>query len=231
MIFLIISQKQRQLSLYHDIIKTKLFALLEQIKKKSPNIKGLVCVDTAPLMEKVWAQRAGLGWQGKHTNLISQDYGSWLFLGELVLNVDLATDAPFSEDLCGSCTACIDECPTQALDEYKIDASKCISYLTIEHRGEFHKGQDNLDGWIYGCDMCQEVCPWNIKFSKISKDSYFEPREEIIDNTDQDWNNLSQDDFSKVFKKSAVKRTKFSGLKRNIDHNKTMISKRSEVKK
>lgn len=216
---------------YHDIIKTKLFALLEQIKKKSPNIKGLVCVDTAPLMEKVWAQRAGLGWQGKHTNLISQDYGSWLFLGELVLNVDLATDAPFSEDLCGSCTACIDECPTQALDEYKIDASKCISYLTIEHRGEFHKGQDNLDGWIYGCDICQEVCPWNIKFSKISKDSYFEPREEIIDNTDQDWNNLSQDDFSKVFKKSAVKRTKFSGLKRNIDHNKTMISKRSEVKK
>jgi len=216
---------------YHDIIKTKLFALLEQIKKKSPNIKGLVCVDTAPLMEKVWAQRAGLGWQGKHTNLISQDYGSWLFLGELVLNVNLETDAPFSEDLCGSCTACIDECPTQALDEYKIDASKCISYLTIEHRGEFHKGQDNLDGWIYGCDICQEVCPWNIKFSKISKDSYFEPREEIIDNTDQDWNNLSQDDFSKVFKKSAVKRTKFSGLKRNIDHNKTMISKRSEVKK
>ena len=216
---------------YHDIIKTKLFALLEQIKKKNPNIKGLVCVDTAPLMEKVWAQRAGLGWQGKHTNLISQDYGSWLFLGELVLNVDLATDAPFSEDLCGSCTACIDECPTQALDEYKIDSSKCISYLTIEHRGEFLKSQDNLDGWIYGCDICQEVCPWNIKFSKISKDSYFEPREEIIDNTDQDWNNLSQDDFSKVFKKSAVKRTKFSGLKRNIDHNKTMISKRSEVKK
>ena len=216
---------------YHDIIKTKLFALLEQIKKKSPNIKGLVCVDTAPLMEKVWAQRAGLGWQGKHTNLISKDYGSWLFLGELVLNVDLATDAPFSEDLCGSCTACIDECPTQALDEYKIDSSKCISYLTIEHRGEFLKSQDNLDGWIYGCDICQEVCPWNIKFSKISKDSYFEPREEIIDNTDQDWNNLSQDDFSKVFKKSAVKRTKFSGLKRNIDHNKTMISKRSEVKK
>ena len=216
---------------YHDIIKTKLFALLEQIKKKSPNIKGLVCVDTAPLMEKVWAQRAGLGWQGKHTNLISQDYGSWLFLGELVLNVDLAIDAPFSEDLCGSCTACIDECPTQALDEYKIDSSKCISYLTIEHRGEFLKSQDNLDGWIYGCDICQEVCPWNIKFSKISKDSYFEPREEIIDNTDQDWNNLSQDDFSKVFKKSAVKRTKFSGLKRNIDHNKTMISKRSKVKK
>jgi len=216
---------------YHDIIKTKLFALLEQIKKKSPNIKGLVCVDTAPLMEKVWAQRAGLGWQGKHTNLISKDYGSWLFLGELVLDVDLATDAPFSEDLCGSCTACIDECPTQALDEYKIDSSKCISYLTIEHRGEFLKSQDNLDGWIYGCDICQEVCPWNIKFSKISKDSYFEPREEIIDNTDQDWNNLSQDDFSKVFKKSAVKRTKFSGLKRNIDHNKTMISKRSEVKK
>ena len=197
----------------------------------SPDIKGLVCVDTAPLMEKVWAQRAGLGWQGKHTNLISRDYGSWLFLGEIVLNVDLIADTPFSEDLCGSCTACIDACPTQALDEYKIDSTKCISYLTIEHRGDFYEGQDNLDGWIYGCDICQEVCPWNITFSKVSDNSYFEPRRKIIENTDQDWNNFSQSKFRIVFKKSAVKRTKFSGLKRNIDYNKSMIRKNCEVKK
>jgi len=202
---------------YHSVIKTKLFSLLDIITKKSPEVKGLVCVDTAPIMEKVWAQRAGLGWQGKHTNLISTDYGSWLFLGEIILDIDLAIDEPFSKDLCGSCTACIDACPTQALDEYILDSSKCISYLTIEHRGDFSEGEDNLNGWIYGCDICQEVCPWNISFSKTSEESYFKPREKIVNNTDQDWENLSQLGFSTIFKKSAVKRTKFSGLKRNID--------------
>ena len=203
---------------YHSVIKKKLFSLLEIITKKSPKVKGLVCVDTAPIMEKVWAQRAGLGWQGKHTNLLSTDYGSWLFLGEIILDVDLAIDEPFSTDLCGSCTACIDACPTQALDEYILDSSKCISYLTIEHRGDFTEEEDNLSGWIYGCDICQEVCPWNISFSKISDESYFEPREKIVNNTDQDWSNLSQLDFSTIFKNSAAKRTKFSGLKRNIDN-------------
>ena len=203
---------------YHSVIKKKLFSLLEIITKKSPKVKGLVCVDTAPVMEKVWAQRAGLGWQGKHTNLISTDYGSWLFLGEIILDVDLAIDEPFSKDLCGSCTACIDACPTQALDEYILDSSKCISYLTIEHRGDFTEEEDNLSGWIYGCDICQEVCPWNISFSKISEESYFKPREKIVNNTDQDWSNLSQLDFSTIFKNSAAKRTKFSGLKRNIDN-------------
>ena len=113
---------------YHSVIKTKLFSLLKTINKKSPEAKGLVCVDTAPIMEKVWAQRAGLGWQGKHTNLISTDYGSWLFLGEIILDIDLEIDEPFSKDLCGTCTACIDACPTQALDEYVLDSSKCISY-------------------------------------------------------------------------------------------------------
>ena len=205
---------------YHDVIKKKLFYLLEEIEKEHPKIKGLVCVDTAPDMEKVWALKAGLGWQGKHTNLISRDYGSWLFLGELLLDVELSIDLPFSDDLCGSCTACIDACPTMALDEYQIDASKCISYLTIEHRGEFNEDQKNLDGWIYGCDICQEVCPWNISFSQASDDLYFKPRESIADRTDQDWNNLDQSDFSQIFKKSAVKRAKFSGLKRNIEKNK-----------
>ena len=136
---------------YHLVIKSKLFSLLEFIKNKKSNVKGLVCVDTAPIMEKVWAQRAGLGWQGKHTNLISTDFGSWLFLGEIIIDFELEHDDPFTKDLCGSCTACIDACPTHALGEYELDSGKCISYLTIEHRGDFIEGHDDLDGWIYGC--------------------------------------------------------------------------------
>ena len=201
---------------YHLVIKSKLFSLLEFIKNKKPNVKGLVCVDTAPIMEKVWAQRAGLGWQGKHTNLISTDFGSWLFLGEIIIDFELEPDDPFTKDLCGSCTACIDACPTHALGEYELDSGKCISYLTIEHRGDFIEGHDDLDGWIYGCDICQEVCPWNISFSKISEEKYFEPRADIINNTDQKWLEIDQEKFSATFKKSAAKRTKLMGLKRNI---------------
>ena len=201
---------------YHLVIKSKLFSLLEFIKNKKPNVKGLVCVDTAPIMEKVWAQRAGLGWQGKHTNLISTDFGSWLFLGEIIIDFELEPDNPFTKDLCGSCTACIDACPTHALGEYELDSGKCISYLTIEHRGDFIEGHDDLDGWIYGCDICQEVCPWNISFSKISEEKYFEPRTDIINNTNQKWLEIDQDKFSTTFKKSAAKRTKLMGLKRNI---------------
>ena len=201
---------------YHSVMKSKLYLLLEFIKKSDPEAKGLVCVDTAPVMEKVWAQRAGIGWQGKHTNLITTDYGSWLFLGEIIIDLDLEYDEPFIKDLCGSCTACIDACPTKALNEYELDAGKCISYLTIEHRGEFLDGNDNLDGWIYGCDICQEVCPWNISFSEINKEEYFEPRAEIKNKTDQDWINIDQLDFSTTFKNSSAKRTKLSGLKRNI---------------
>ena len=201
---------------YHLVIKSKLFSLLEFIKNKKPNIKGLVCVDTAPIMEKVWAQRAGLGWQGKHTNLISTDFGSWLFLGEIIIDFELEPDDPFTKDLCGSCTACIDACPTHALGEYELDSSKCISYLTIEHRGDFIRGHDDLDGWIYGCDICQEVCPWNISFSKISEEKYFEPRTDIINNTNQKWLEIDQEKFSTTFRKSAAKRTKLMGLKRNI---------------
>ena len=201
---------------YHLVIKSKLFSLLEFIKNKKPNVKGLVCVDTAPIMEKVWAQRAGLGWQGKHTNLISTDFGSWLFLGEIIIDFELEPDDPFTKDLCGSCTACIDACPTHALGEYELDSGKCISYLTIEHRGDFIEGHDDLDGWIYGCDICQEVCPWNISFSKISEEKYFEPRTDIINNTNQKWLEIDQENFSTTFKKSAAKRTKLMGLKRNI---------------
>jgi epoxyqueuosine reductase len=170
-------------------------------------------------MDKVWAQRAGLGWIGKHTNLISRDQGSWLFLGELILNMELEYDAPFVEDLCGSCTACIDACPTQALEEYRINAGKCISYLTIEHRGELPEAENDLHGWIYGCDICQEICPWNQKFSRESDKSEFQPRQEILDRTKEDWKKLTEKKFREIFKGSAVKRTKFAGLKRNIKSN------------
>tara|TARA_B000000557_G_scaffold179982_1_gene146851 strand:- start:224 stop:1144 length:921 start_codon:yes stop_codon:yes gene_type:complete len=202
---------------YHDILKAKLFELLKWINKSFKNVKGLVCVDTAPVMDKVWAQRSGLGWIGKHTNLITRDYGSWVFLGEIILDIELESDKPFIDDLCGSCTACIDACPTKALDEYKINANNCISYLTIEHRGEFLVDQDDLHGWIYGCDICQEVCPWNEKFSSISSIKEFEPKKEILDWSNEDWKSLDEENFRILFKGSAVKRTKFIGLKRNID--------------
>ena len=204
---------------YHDIIKSKLYTLLNDITANYPHIKGIACVDTSPIMEKVWAQRAGIGWQGKHTNLITRDYGSWLFLGELLLDVELDYDDEFIDDLCGSCTACIDDCPTYALGEYEIYAEKCISYLTIEHRGEFGQNTE-LHDWIYGCDICQEVCPWNQKFSQITNEKKFYPKEEILSWQDADWENISENAFRKIFKGSAVKRTKHNGLVRNIKTNK-----------
>ena len=204
---------------YHDILKKRLFKLLEWIKQSPEQVKGLVCVDTAPVMEKVWAREAGLGWIGKHTNLITKDYGSWLFLGELILDIELDYDLLFDEDLCGRCTACIDSCPTDAIDSYKIDAKKCISYLTIEHRGDFDSLNTNLDGWIYGCDICQEVCPWNNKFAQTSDLDDLQPRPEILNYNNDHWNDLSEENYRHLFKKSPVKRTKYKGLKRNINQN------------
>ena len=204
---------------YHDVIKKRLFQLLGWMKETHPDLKGIACVDTSPVMDKVWAQRAGLGWLGKHTNLITRDHGSWLFLGELILDIELEYDEPFNDDLCGTCTACVDACPTQALNEYQIDARKCLSYLTIEHRGDLPDTEGNLHGWIYGCDICQDVCPWNEKFSKISNIPEFKVREEIMNWTNKDWQNLDEDGFRKLFKGSAVKRTKYVGLKRNIENN------------
>ena len=204
---------------YHKVLKKRLKILLEWIKNASPEIKGVVCVDTSPVMEKVWAEKAGLGWQGKHTNLITRDYGSWLFLGEIILNIPLEYDKPFIDDLCGTCTACIDDCPPGALSEYEIDSKKCISYQTIEHRGDFDEPSIDLDSWIYGCDICQEVCPWNKKFAKITEEKSFYPRNEIIEYSDGDWKQLNEDQFRKIFKDSPAKRTKHSGLKRNIKKN------------
>ena len=204
---------------YHDILKSKLYKLLNWLKIEIPDLNGIACVDTSPVMDKVWAQRAGLGWQGKHTNLITKDFGSWLFLGELLVDVELDYDELFSEDLCGSCTSCIDACPTQALGEYEIYAEKCISYLTIEHRGDFPDNHSELHNWIYGCDICQEVCPWNEIFSQVTTQNYFYPKKEILHWTNEDWERIDEEGFRKLFKGSAVKRTKYSGLSRNINAN------------
>ena len=205
---------------YHDLIKSRLYNLLSEIKSEYPQINGIACVDTSPIMEKDWAQRAGLGWIGKHTNLITRDYGSWIFLGELLLDVELEYDIPFEDDLCGTCTACLDACPTDAFPEpYVLDSNKCISYLTIEHRGDLPtKLEDKLSGWIYGCDICQEVCPWNIKFPQNSNEDCWQPRSNLNNRVINEWKGLTEDEYRKLFKGSAVKRAKYKGLMRNINH-------------
>ena len=201
---------------YHKIIKSKLFQLLRKIQTKEPSINGLACVDTSPIMEKSWAQKSGIGWIGKHTNLITKSHGSWVFLGEIILDVELKPDQEFIEDLCGTCTACLDACPTNAFPQpYVLDSTKCISYHTIEHRGKFNDDIE-LSNWIYGCDICQEVCPWNIKFANKTTENSFKPRKELIDKNLNDWELLTEKEFKNIFKNSPIKRTKFQGLKRNI---------------
>jgi len=203
---------------YHEVLKNKLYQSLKLINDKIPIENYRVCVDTSPVMDKVWAQKSGIGWIGKHTNIITRDYGTWIFLGELLVDFKLEYDKPFLEDLCGSCTACIDECPTNALIKpYQLDSNKCISYQTIEYRGEFDDSI-NLDEWIYGCDICQEVCPWNNKFEQITNENAFQPRVNIINKTNNDWKKLTPEAFSKLMKNSAIKRTKHSGIQRNVNH-------------
>ncbi len=209
---------------YHRLIKKRLKALLKAVAGAYPNVHGIACVDTSPVMEKVWAQRAGLGWPGKHTNLITREAGSWVFLGELLLDVALAPDPPFEDDLCGSCTACLDACPTGALDRpYQIDARRCISYLTIEHRGAFSEEQAQmLGGWLYGCDICQEVCPWNIKFAQPSPEPAFMPREFITTYDWADWAELSRERWDDLLRGSAARRAGYEGLMRNARAQRTV---------
>ncbi len=204
---------------YHFVIKNRLYKLLKYIKSEQPKIEGIVCVDTSPLMEKRLAQESGLGWIGKHTNLITKEFGSWIFLGEILINSELEYDIPNQINLCGSCTKCVDACPTNALVEpYHLDANRCISYLTIEHRGNINPElAKKFSGWIYGCDICQEVCPWNIKSSKITELPEFQKRNTIKHHIENNWQNLTEEEFKKTFRKSAIRRTKFLGLKRNIE--------------
>ncbi len=202
---------------YHDILGRRLDALVRWMGTEFPGSESKVYVDTGPVMEKAWAQRAGIGWEGKHTNVITRDVGSWVFLGDILTTLELDPDAP-ATDHCGTCTRCIDACPTRAIVEpYVVDSSLCISYLTIEHRGELpdHLAKD-FNGWIYGCDICQDVCPWNIRFARDSHEPGFVPREGALEPPLEEWETMTQEQFARRFAGSPVKRTKHSGLQRNI---------------
>lgn len=202
---------------YHFVIKDKLKTLLHILQEKIGQFQARIFVDSAPVLEKVWAKKSGLGWQGKNTNLIHPKAGSFFFLAEIICDLELEPDGPM-KDYCGSCTACLDACPTDALYQpYQIDASRCISYLTIELKENIipDKFQDKMENWMFGCDICQDVCPWN-RFSKPHSESRFIPAEELFTMQQDDWENISEKTFAHLFGKSAVQRTKYSGLKRNI---------------
>ncbi|MBO6630653.1 MAG: tRNA epoxyqueuosine(34) reductase QueG [Psychroserpens sp.] len=201
---------------YHFVIKDKLKQLLHFIKEDIGDVHGRAFVDSAPVLDKAWAARAGLGWIGKHSNLLTQQVGSFYFIAELIIDLDLEYDHA-TTDHCGTCTACIDACPTEAITEpYVVDGSKCISYFTIELKENIpsaFKGQ--FDDWMFGCDVCQDVCPWN-RFSKPHTEPLFNPHPELLSMSRKDWDDITKDTLNIVFKNSAVKRTKFEGLKRNI---------------
>ena len=201
---------------YHYVIKDKLNQLLEFIKEEIGDVYGRAFVDSAPILEKAWAKKSGLGWVGKHSNLLTQKAGSFYFLAELIIDLELEPDHAVT-DHCGSCTACIDACPTEAITEpYSVDGSKCISYFTIELKENIPTDmKGKFDNWMFGCDVCQDVCPWN-RFSKQHSEPLFNPKPELLSMTKKDWEEITQETFNKVFKKSAVKRTKYTGLTRNI---------------
>lgn len=221
------SQKQKQNSFkvskyaygkdYHLILKNKMYELYERLKEKIGQFNARACVDSAPVMDKVWAKKSGLGWIGKHSNLIVKKKGSYYFIAELITDLDLIPDKEI-KDYCGTCTRCIDACPTNAIIQpYVVDASKCISYLTIELKDEIipHEFKHKMDNWIFGCDVCMDVCPWN-RFAMPHSHSELSPIQEIIDFTEKDWMELTEEQFKVLFKLSPIKRSKYKGLKRNI---------------
>ena len=201
---------------YHFVIKEKLKQLLEFIKSNIGEVHGRAFVDSAPIMEKAWAKKSGLGWIGKNSNLITQRVGSFYFIAELIVDLDLEVDHAVT-DHCGSCTACIDACPTEAITEpYQVDGSKCISYFTIELKDNIpSEFKGKFDHWMFGCDICQDVCPWN-RFSKHHSQPLFNPKPELLSMSKKDWEEITQETFNKVFQKSPVKRAKYSGITRNI---------------
>ncbi len=201
---------------YHQVIKSKLHSLQEFITENIGEVHGRAFVDSAPVLDKAWAVRSGLGWMGKHSNVLTRQVGSFYFIAELITDLELEYDHPVT-DHCGSCTACLDACPTGAIVQpYVVDGSKCISYFTIELKHEIPATvKDQFDDWIFGCDICQDVCPWN-RFSKPHREPLFNVSPELLSMTKGDWEEITEEVFKKVFQKSAVKRTKFSGLKRNI---------------
>ena len=202
---------------YHHVLKSKLKELSFFIQNEIGEVNGRAFVDSAPVLERAWAQKSGLGWRGKHSLLIQKNKGSFFFLAELILDLELAYDNPFITDHCGKCTKCIDVCPTKAiLPNNTVDGSKCISYYTIELKEEIPSSEKGkFEDWMFGCDLCQDVCPWN-RFSKPHSEKKFNPHPDLLYMTKNDWNEITETVFKQVFKKSAVKRAKFSGLNRNI---------------
>lgn len=206
---------------YHLVIKDKLKELLYIINEKIGEVSGRAFVDSAPVLDKAWAAKSGLGWIGKNSNLITRQQGSYFFIAEIILDLELTADRAI-EDYCGTCTRCMDACPTDAIIKpYVVDGSRCISYFTIELREEIpasYKGQFSSDkgDWVFGCDVCQDVCPWN-RFSKPHNESRFNPSDDLMGLNQQEWHEITQEVFSKVFKNSAVKRTGYKGLKRNLE--------------
>ncbi|OQD43744.1 tRNA epoxyqueuosine(34) reductase QueG [Croceivirga radicis] len=201
---------------YHYVIKNKLKQLINFIQDEIGEVDGRAFVDSAPVLDKAWAAKSGLGWIGKNSNLITQKVGSFYFIAELIVDLDLEYDLP-TTDHCGTCTACIDACPTQAIiAPYVVDGSKCISYLTIELKEAIPSAfSEKMDNWMFGCDVCQDVCPWN-RFSVPHDEPEFKAREELLNYSKQEWEELTQEVFQEIFRKSAVKRTKYKGLMRNI---------------
>ncbi|MFM8243834.1 MAG: tRNA epoxyqueuosine(34) reductase QueG [Crocinitomicaceae bacterium] len=207
---------------YHVVIKDKLKELINEIKANFGEINGRAFVDSAPVMDKAWAEKSGLGWIGKNSNLIHPKEGSFFFIAELIVDIDITPDGPI-KDYCGTCTRCIDACPTDAkVEPYVVRGDKCISYLTIELKDEIlpNEFKGKMDNWAFGCDICQDVCPWN-RFSKPTTEPRFQPNEKLLNLTSLEWEQLTEETFHELFKLSAVKRTKFSGLKRNIQFIKT----------
>jgi epoxyqueuosine reductase len=202
---------------YHYVIKEKLNFFLTFIKDKIGNVHGRAFVDSAPILEKAWAAKSGIGWVGKNSNLITKKVGSFYFLAELIVDLDLDYDR-IESDHCGQCTACIDSCPTQAITQpYVVDGSKCISYFTIELKENIPKEfKGKFDDWVFGCDICQDVCPWN-KFSKPHKEPLFQSSSELMKMSRDEWNEITEETFNKIFKNSAVKRTGYKGLTRNLN--------------
>jgi epoxyqueuosine reductase len=204
---------------YHEIIRGKLNHFFFLLNEKIGNIHGRGFVDSAPVLERAWAQKAGLGWIGKNGNLINKKQGSFFFIASLITDLDLLADETGVKDYCGTCTKCIDECPTEAILPNKIvDGSKCISYFTIELKDALipEKMKGKFDNWLFGCDTCQDVCPWN-RFSKPNTEKGFEPIKTILNFSDNDWDELTEEKFKIIFKDSAIKRSKYAGIKRNFN--------------